>query len=82
MVCPIAPILSHSVTIAPFNAIGIWATTTAAYGQQRYRDMTNNGIVIWATTISAYHKQQQRDITNNGAGICALPHIENGNRYH
>jgi hypothetical protein len=44
--------------------------------------MTNNGIVIWATTLSAYDKQRQRDMTNNGAGICALPHIENGNHYH
>jgi hypothetical protein len=43
MVWPIAPILSHFVTIAPFNAIGIWATTLLAYGQQRQRDMTNNG---------------------------------------
>jgi hypothetical protein len=43
MVWPIAPVLSHFVTIAPFNAIGIWATTTSAYGQQRHRDMTNNG---------------------------------------
>jgi hypothetical protein len=56
------------------NAIGIWATTLLAYGQQRHRDMTNNGSVIWGTTISAYDKQRQRDITNNGAGICALPH--------
>jgi hypothetical protein len=71
MVWPIAPVLSHFVTIAPFNAIGIWATTLLTYGQQRHRDMTNNGSVIWATTISAYDKQRHRDITNNGAGICA-----------
>jgi hypothetical protein len=64
------------------NDSSIWAITLLTYGQQRQRDMTNNAIVIWATTISAYNKQRQRDMTNNGAGICALPHIENGNHYH
>jgi hypothetical protein len=54
MVWPIAPILSHFVTIAPFNAIGIWATMLLTYGQQRYRHMTNNNSVISQTTVLAY----------------------------
>jgi len=64
------------------NDSSIWATTLLAYGQQRQRDMTNNTSVIWVITLLAYDKQRQHDMTNNSAGICALPHIKNGNHSH